>query len=95
MEWCWYHGDWTCLGRMLGLVFDDNSGSSSESLGLGILFVFLKVIMGSCFMQEGNISATWLLDMEGLNGAIMTIPLHFLIGPHAGYDPVESFRSIG
>jgi hypothetical protein len=75
---------------------------SSDSFGLGILFVFLKVIMGvskdmtqELFMQEGNFSATLLLGMEGMYGVLMAVPLYFLLGPVAGYDPVEAFRGIG
>jgi hypothetical protein len=68
---------------------------------MGILFVFLKVVSGvsqnmtrELFIQEGNVSATWLLGMEGSSGLLMAIPLYFLIGPLAGYNPVESFWGI-
>lgn len=92
---------------MVGLVLvacsdlvSDNE--SSESFGLGLLFVVLKVIMGvskdmtqELFMQEGNISATLLLGMEGVYGLLMAIPLYFLLGPVTGYDPIDGFRVIG
>jgi hypothetical protein len=99
---------WCGAGIMLvGLVLvacsdlvSDNE--SSESFGLGLLFVVLKVIMGvskdmtqELFMQEGNYSATSLLGMEGVYGVLMAVPLYFLLGPVAGYDPVEAFRGIG
>jgi drug/metabolite transporter (DMT)-like permease len=92
---------------MVGLVLvacsdlvSDNE--SSESFGLGILFVFMKVIMGvskdmtqELFMQEGKFSTTLLLGMESVYGVLMAVPLYFILGPFAGYDPVESFRGIG
>jgi hypothetical protein len=99
---------WCGAGIMLvGLVLvacsdlvSDNE--SSESFGLGLLFVVLKVIMGvtkdmtqELFMQEGDYSATSLLGMEGLYGVLMAVPLYFLLGPVAGYDPVEAFQGIG
>ena len=99
---------WCGAGIMLiGLVLvacsdlvSDNE--SSESFGLGLLFVVLKVVMGvskdmtqELFMQEGGLSATLLLGMEGVYGLLMAVPLYFLLGPVAGYDPVEAFRGIG
>jgi hypothetical protein len=99
---------WCGAGIMLiGLVLvacsdlvSDNE--SSESFGLGLLFVVLKVIMGvskdmtqELFMQEGDYSATSLLGMEGVYGVLMAVPLYFLLGPVAGYDPVDAFRGIG
>jgi drug/metabolite transporter (DMT)-like permease len=102
----WYGAGIMAIGLVLvacsDLVPNDNSDSSSESLGLGLLFAFLTTISSvaqnmtrELFTQEGNIPATWLLGMEGLIGLLMAIPLYFLIGPLAGYDPVESFRGIG
>jgi drug/metabolite transporter (DMT)-like permease len=102
----WYGAGIMTIGLVLvacsDLLPNDNSGSSSESLGLGILFVFLTTISSvsqnltrELFIQEGKVSATWLLGMEGSSGLIMVVPLYFLIGPLAGYDPVESFRGIG
>jgi drug/metabolite transporter (DMT)-like permease len=102
----WYGAGIMAIGLVLvacsDLVPNDDSGSSSESLGLGILFVFLTTIISvsqnmtrELFIQEGNVSAIWLLGMDGSSGLLMGIPLYFLIGPLAGYDPVESFRGIG
>jgi hypothetical protein len=79
-----------------------SDNESSESFGLGVLFVMLKIIMGvskdmvqELFIQEGDYSATLLLGMEGVYGLLMAVPLYFLLGPVAGYDPVEAFRGIG
>jgi hypothetical protein len=47
------------------------------------------------FMQEGNFSATLLLGMEGMYGVLMAVPLYFLLGPVAGYEPVDAFQDIG
>jgi drug/metabolite transporter (DMT)-like permease len=92
---------------MVGLVLvacsDLVSGNeSSEKFGLGLLLVILKVIVGTSkdmvrelFLQEGDFSATLLLGMEGVYGLWMAVPLYFLLGPVAGYDPVEAFRGIG
>jgi drug/metabolite transporter (DMT)-like permease len=79
-----------------------SDNESSESFGLGVLFVMLKVIMGvskdmvqELFIQESDYSATLLLGMESVYGLLMAVPLYFLLGPVAGYDPVEAFRGIG
>jgi drug/metabolite transporter (DMT)-like permease len=79
-----------------------SNNESSESFGLGEVFVILKIIMGvskdmvqELFMQEGDFPATSLLGMEGVDGLLMAVPLYSLLGPVAGYDQVEAFRAIG
>ena len=75
---------------------------TSKSLGLGIVFVLLRVIMGvakdltqELFMQEATFPASLLLGMEGLYALLIGLPLYFLVGPRIGYDPVSSFQKIG
>lgn len=101
----WYGAGVMVVGLVLIAASDltgpDREGSS-RSLGLGVLFIVLKVILGvlkdlaqEIFMQEANLSATLLLGLEGLYGVIMAVPLYFAVGPLLGFNPVESFQILG
>ena len=46
-------------------------------------------------MQEAGMSATLLTGLEGCYGLIMAIPLYFVVGPLAGFNPVDAIQAIG
>lgn len=99
----WLGAGVTIVGLVLIAGSDLISGdTSSRSLGLGLLFIILKVVTGvlkdisqEIFMQEAELSAMLLLGLEGLYGVFMALPLYYIIGPSLGYPPELAFAAIG
>lgn len=101
----WYGSAILIVGLALIASSDfmnEYESDSSKSVGLGILFVLLKVIMGvlkdmsqELFMQESDFSATLLLGLEGVYGVMMALPLYFVLEPLFGLSERQSLQFIG